>query len=92
MRVLDEEVAQARAAFSSGDLAACGRTAHSVAGMAGNLGAAQLTDLARALERACRGEEPAAAEALRRQLGESAPKVAAEFRGWLADAGTAAAA
>lgn len=66
-----------------GDFDAVAREAHTIAGVAGNLGAVALTELARELERTSRAGDEANAARLAGDLGNAARAAAAEIRCWL---------
>ncbi len=63
----------------NGAYAAAGKLAHSLTGMAGNIGAMELCMAARAFEVACRKEEYGSLEDLARALGAAGAKTAAAF-------------
>ncbi len=50
----DLRVGRMSAAFSTGDLAALGEDAHAMVGMAGNVGATEVSEIARMIDAACR--------------------------------------
>jgi signal transduction histidine kinase/DNA-binding response OmpR family regulator/HPt (histidine-containing phosphotransfer) domain-containing protein len=60
---------------ASEDLSAAGRAAHGIAGMAGNVGALQLSALAREFENACKNGDTEAVERLALELSTASAKV-----------------
>jgi len=80
---VDETLGRIGALAARGDLPALGREAHAIISTAGNVGAAEMSALARALEDACRaGNRAAAAELTRRVIAASATASTA-LRQWL---------
>jgi CheY-like chemotaxis protein/HPt (histidine-containing phosphotransfer) domain-containing protein len=74
-----------RSALAASDLAAAGREAHAICGAAGNVGASGMERAARALQSACKGNDPAAASAVAGQLDDSVGLTAIALRAWLAE-------
>jgi HPt (histidine-containing phosphotransfer) domain-containing protein len=66
------------------DLGALGREAHSIAGIAGNVGVGRVKELASALEAACRTDQRDAAARLADELLAASKAGAHAVRSWLA--------
>ncbi|MGB1109470.1 MAG: PAS domain S-box protein [Gammaproteobacteria bacterium] len=66
---------------AQGDLAECRRAAHTLKGLAGNIGASQLQSAALALETACEGEGADATNAIETALAELAPELVKVMEG-----------
>jgi len=71
------------AALPRGELEMVGRSAHVLVATAGNLGAAAVSASARALEEACRRNDPAAAGLAAERLARTADGARATLRAWL---------
>jgi PAS domain S-box-containing protein len=85
MYLLDAEdtIAKIEAVVQTGDLMALGRAAHSVISTAGNLGAVEVSRLARAVEDACRRGDGDAAAALAREMNTASSSASVALRQWL---------
>jgi signal transduction histidine kinase/CheY-like chemotaxis protein/HPt (histidine-containing phosphotransfer) domain-containing protein len=83
LRAAQGELAALSEAAGRADLAAIGRTAHIMVSTAGNVGAMQVSNLARALEAACRGGDQTAIERPLAELKNAAGAAAADLRLWL---------
>ncbi|HTT99067.1 MAG TPA: response regulator [Rhizomicrobium sp.] len=75
-----EKLARARA---RSDLELCGREAHTIVGMAGNLGVMKVSATARNLEVACRRNEVARVYPLIGELSESCVEAASALEQWM---------
>jgi PAS domain S-box-containing protein len=80
---IDAQTEPIRRAAAAQDLGALGREAHSLAGSAGNIGAARLSRLARELEAACKTGDPNAAAKQSRRVAAASAAAAAAVRTWL---------
>jgi CheY-like chemotaxis protein/HPt (histidine-containing phosphotransfer) domain-containing protein len=80
---IDSQIEPIRQAAAERDLEALGREAHSLAGSAGNIGAARLSQLARELDAACKtGDENAAIDQSHR-VAAAATAASGAVRAWL---------
>ncbi len=80
---MNERLADIRRHSDADDLGALAREAHSVVGMAGNVGAIPLSEIAAALERAATGGDRDAADRLASELDEASTTASAELHRWL---------
>ena len=85
---LDEvpkKIGALRTAVASGDATTVQRTAHSLKGSSGNIGAHAMYDVCRQLDARARSEEPARLQPLVEALDAEYGKVAAEIRRMLGE-------
>jgi PAS domain S-box-containing protein len=75
---------------TGGDLKATAGETHALVGIAGNVGAIRVCELARSLEQACLAERRDAVPRLIEELGQAAEASAAALRDWLDRAASAA--
>ncbi len=68
---------------AAGELGALAREAHTIVGVAGNVGATRVSELAAAIERACSAGDGAAATGLAQDVREASNIASAELRTWL---------
>jgi PAS domain S-box-containing protein len=80
----EERLGRIAGAAASGDFATVAREAHTIVSTAGNVGAAQLSAIARSLEDACRAEDQAAVAALGAELGRASADASVALDRWLA--------
>jgi len=79
-----DHLAKVEALRAAGDLTAAGRTAHGLVGMAGNLGALELSVRARAFEQACRKGETDNIDVLAQDMAAAAGRAMTALSGRLA--------
>jgi CheY-like chemotaxis protein/HPt (histidine-containing phosphotransfer) domain-containing protein len=86
----EERLSRIRERSTGGDLAALAREAHTLIGVAGNLGAMRVENLAREVERACKAGEATEAVRLAAELVRADGAANTALRAWLAARGAPA--